>query len=149
MSANCVENEVSFHVFLSDKFIFLCLKSTAKFVVSKRSDKQKAVNQFGEFPSMSTTLYFSFLQLDLNEQKNENELEVPMDYSIKHPLQNCWTLWYFENDRSLPWEQNQKQVSSFDTVEDFWRYAELIIHIFMFLTLYFLVYTTTSNLPVN
>lgn len=63
------------------------------------------------------------LQLNSNEQKNENEIEIPMDFSIKHPLQNCWTLWYFENDRSVSWEQNQKQISSFQTVEDFWRYV--------------------------
>jgi translation initiation factor 4E len=43
------------------------------------------------------------------------ELEVP-----KHPLQNDWTLWYFKNDRSKNWEDNLKQVITFDTVEDFW-----------------------------
>jgi hypothetical protein len=30
--------------------------------------------------------------------------------SAKHPLQSSWTLWYFKNDRSKQWEQNQKEV---------------------------------------
>lgn len=56
-----------------------------------------------------------------NEQKLDgNELDIPMDYSIKHPLQNTWTLWYYENDRTQSWQLNQKQIASFDTVEDFW-----------------------------
>ncbi|XP_067000039.1 eukaryotic translation initiation factor 4E1-like [Anabrus simplex] len=40
--------------------------------------------------------------------------------SIKHPLLNTWTLWYFENDRNKTWEENQREILSFDTVEDFW-----------------------------
>ncbi|KAG5865704.1 hypothetical protein JTB14_002695 [Gonioctena quinquepunctata] len=59
-------------------------------------------------------------EVEKNDQKNENELDIPMDFSIKHPLQSCWTLWYYENDRSLSWEKNQKEISSFQTVEDFW-----------------------------
>ncbi|XP_050309327.1 retinaldehyde-binding protein 1-like isoform X2 [Anthonomus grandis grandis] len=55
-----------------------------------------------------------------NDYKDENDLESPMDYSIKHPLQNCWTLWYYESDRSQPWELNQREIASFQTVEDFW-----------------------------
>ncbi|CAH1117453.1 unnamed protein product [Phaedon cochleariae] len=59
-------------------------------------------------------------EIDQNDQKNENELDIPMDFSIKHPLQSCWSLWYYENDRNLTWEKNQKEISSFQTVEDFW-----------------------------
>ena len=39
---------------------------------------------------------------------------------LKHPLQNSWTLWYFKNDRSQRWEDNQRQVLTVGTVEDFW-----------------------------
>jgi len=60
------------------------------------------------------------IQDELNDCKNELENESPMDYSIKHPLQNVWTLWYFENDRNQPWEKNQREIASFQTVEDFW-----------------------------
>ncbi|XP_018577506.1 eukaryotic translation initiation factor 4E-1A-like [Anoplophora glabripennis] len=59
-------------------------------------------------------------EIEKNDQKSDNELEIPMDYSIKHPLQNCWTLWYYENDRTQSWAQNQKEIASFQTVEDFW-----------------------------
>lgn len=33
---------------------------------------------------------------------------------------NVWTLWYLENDRSKSWEDMQNEITSFDTVEDFW-----------------------------
>lgn len=39
---------------------------------------------------------------------------------VKHPLQNQWTLWYLENDRSKNWEDMQNEITTFDTVEDFW-----------------------------
>ncbi|CAH1369158.1 hypothetical protein MTP99_010634 [Tenebrio molitor] len=55
-----------------------------------------------------------------NDIKAENDVDFAMDFSIKHPLQNCWTLWYYENDRSQTWEKNQKEIASFQTVEDFW-----------------------------
>nr|CAG4638678.1 EOG090X0BMA [Cyclestheria hislopi] len=39
---------------------------------------------------------------------------------IKHPLQNQWTLWFFKTDRAKGWEENQREVINFDTIEDFW-----------------------------
>lgn len=39
---------------------------------------------------------------------------------LKHPLQNSWTLWYYEPDHKKNWEENQHLVSTFNTVEDFW-----------------------------
>ncbi|XP_068158971.1 eukaryotic translation initiation factor 4E1-like [Drosophila tropicalis] len=47
-------------------------------------------------------------------------ISVAEDPLAKHPLQNTWTLWYLENDRSKSWEDMQNEISSFDTVEDFW-----------------------------
>ena len=44
---------------------------------------------------------------------------------IKHPLQNRWTLWFFKNDRSKNWVENNQSVSTFDTIEDFWRYKQI------------------------
>ncbi|XP_055383562.1 eukaryotic translation initiation factor 4E1 [Condylostylus longicornis] len=40
--------------------------------------------------------------------------------TLKHPLENTWTLWYLENDRTKSWEELQNEITSFDTVEDFW-----------------------------
>ncbi|XP_045446055.1 eukaryotic translation initiation factor 4E1-like [Melitaea cinxia] len=47
--------------------------------------------------------------------------EVPPEFLIKHPLQNTWSLWFYDNDRTKSWEENQIELTSFDTVEDFWR----------------------------
>ncbi|EDW00190.1 eukaryotic translation initiation factor 4E1 [Drosophila grimshawi] len=43
-----------------------------------------------------------------------------------HPLQNEWTLWYLEIDRTKNWEEMLHEVFTFNTVENFWS---LIHHI--------------------
>lgn len=45
---------------------------------------------------------------------------TPLDCLIKHPLQNQWTLWYYDNEKNKNWEACQHQITGFDTVEDFW-----------------------------
>ena len=35
---------------------------------------------------------------------------------IKHPLQNSWTLWFFKNDKTKQWEENQREIITFNTV---------------------------------
>jgi len=55
------------------------------------------------------------------EKKEDGVEELPPELQIKHPLQNTWTLWYYENDRHKNWEENQREITSFDTAEDFWR----------------------------
>jgi len=65
----------------------------------------------------------SFQEID---RKQNTEVattgEFPPEYLIKHPLQNTWTLWYYEPDRNKSWEESQREITSFDTAEDFWRY---------------------------
>ncbi|KAK8776947.1 hypothetical protein V5799_029709 [Amblyomma americanum] len=39
---------------------------------------------------------------------------------LKHPLEHRWSLWYYRNDGNRSWEENLVEISSFDTVEDFW-----------------------------
>merc|ERR1712172_479596 len=39
---------------------------------------------------------------------------------MKHPLQNAWTLWFFKNDKTRSWEENQGPIITVTTVEDFW-----------------------------
>jgi hypothetical protein len=75
-----------------------------------------------DFAPSSLFLIVFVSQNEKNDIKAENDVDFAMDFSIKHPLQNCWTLWYYENDRSQTWEKNQKEIASFQTVEDFWRY---------------------------
>lgn len=53
--------------------------------------------------------------------KNSNNAELPPEFLIKHPLQNAWSLWFYDNDRTKTWEENQIELTTFDTVEDFWR----------------------------
>jgi len=43
-----------------------------------------------------------------------------VDKMPKHPLQNAWTLWFFKNDKSRTWEENQRPIITVTTVEDFW-----------------------------
>ncbi|KAL3216298.1 hypothetical protein MRX96_006483 [Rhipicephalus microplus] len=42
------------------------------------------------------------------------------DKLSKHPLQHRWSMWYFKNDKKCSWEDNHIEITSFDTVEDFW-----------------------------
>lgn len=58
------------------------------------------------------------LPIPENEQVVETEPAVA-ERVVKHPLENKWTLWFYEN-RSKVWEENVREVASFDTVEDFW-----------------------------
>eukprot|EP00088_Acartia_fossae_P058710 TRINITY_DN6911_c0_g1_i1.p1 TRINITY_DN6911_c0_g1~~TRINITY_DN6911_c0_g1_i1.p1 ORF type:complete len:239 (-),score=63.48 TRINITY_DN6911_c0_g1_i1:129-845(-) len=51
--------------------------------------------------------------------EEENSSTGPGRY-IKHPLQNAWTLWFFKNDKSRTWEENQRPIITVTTVEDFW-----------------------------
>lgn len=51
------------------------------------------------------------------EDTEENSAD---EIQVKHPLQNCWALWYFKNDRSRDWNENLKLVAKFQFVEDFW-----------------------------
>ncbi|XP_061395132.1 eukaryotic translation initiation factor 4E1 isoform X2 [Musca vetustissima] len=57
---------------------------------------------------------------EAKEENNKETEEVRTEHLIKHPLQNTWTLWYLETDRSKSWEDMQNEITSFDTVEDFW-----------------------------
>ncbi|KAG2187931.1 hypothetical protein INT44_000681, partial [Umbelopsis vinacea] len=57
------------------------------------------------------------------ENKNAQDPVLQLDYSIKHPLHNTWTLWFDNPGRknsAQNWAQNLKEVFSFSTVEDFW-----------------------------
>jgi len=54
--------------------------------------------------------------------KNSSD-QVNKDY-VKHPLQHRWTLWYDNPGKRTninSWADHLQKVTSFDTVEDFWR----------------------------
>lgn len=58
-------------------------------------------------------------KVKVNGNEDEASIGAPEKY-IKHPLQNAWTLWFFKNDKSRTWEENQRPIITVTTVEDFW-----------------------------
>ncbi|KAJ3332365.1 hypothetical protein HDU76_000466 [Blyttiomyces sp. JEL0837] len=49
-------------------------------------------------------------------------LEDPINFNVKHPLQNKWTLWYDAQQKKATqanWHDNLKNLITVDTVEDF------------------------------
>lgn len=47
----------------------------------------------------------------------------PINYNVKHPLHNAWTLWYDnpgKRNNQSTWQANLKELITFDCVEDFW-----------------------------
>jgi len=56
----------------------------------------------------------------IEEVEEAEEGIVSPELMIKHPLQNAWTLWFFKNDKTKQWEENQREIITFTTVEDFW-----------------------------
>lgn len=59
---------------------------------------------------------------DLVEQMDNAKISTveTIEAPVKHPLQNAWTLWFYKNDKSRSWDENQKAIITVDTVEDFW-----------------------------
>lgn len=77
----------------------------------------------------SCFVYFNFQKTESNEailkkvaseNVSETNKDAPIESLIKHPLQNSWTLWYYDHEKGKTWEACQHQITTFDTVEDFW-----------------------------
>merc|ERR550519_1283034 len=71
-----------------------------------------------------------------NIKKKQTKIQVKEDLTIedylnlgisreivmmKHPLANKWVFWWYRNDKSKTWEQNQEKIATVDTIEDFWQ----------------------------
>ncbi|VEU23496.1 DEKNAAC104507 [Brettanomyces naardenensis] len=56
------------------------------------------------------------------EKKDVTILENKEEFTVKHPLNSKWTLWYTKPavDSSESWADLLKPIVSFDTVEEFW-----------------------------
>lgn len=56
------------------------------------------------------------------EKKDVTILENKEEFTVKHPLNSKWTLWYTKPavDRNESWADLLKPIVSFDTVEEFW-----------------------------
>jgi len=60
---------------------------------------------------------------DPNYNAERTVLADPNNFTIKHPLQNRWTIWYDNPGKKTSqssWAENLKKIVTFDTVEDFW-----------------------------
>ncbi len=81
---------------------------------SKEDSKMSSLNNRGDNPHLhgSGPVKASLVRLP-------DPALTPV-FRPRHPLQNSWTLWFFKNDRSRSWEENQRPVLSVQTVEDFW-----------------------------
>lgn len=71
----------------------------------------------------NSELIFIYFSQDVEKKEDGVTDDLPPEMYIKHPLQNTWTLWYYENDKNKNWGENQKVIASFQTAEDFWRYS--------------------------
>ncbi|CAD6236356.1 GSCOCG00008138001-RA-CDS [Cotesia congregata] len=73
-----------------------------------------------DMATMATNNTDEIEEIEKKEQESTNLEEYPPEFLIKHPLQHTWTLWYYEPDKQKSWEESQREITSFDTAEDFW-----------------------------
>jgi Eukaryotic initiation factor 4E len=66
--------------------------------------------------------------------RNITVFHDPEHFTVKHPLQHQWTLWFTKppSGRGDNWNDLLKEVITFDSVEEFWG-----------------VYVCTSSLPLT
>ncbi|XP_064458492.1 eukaryotic translation initiation factor 4E-1A-like isoform X1 [Ornithodoros turicata] len=57
---------------------------------------------------------------DACDEQHKEADTLSSEILIKHPLQHRWSLWFYKNDKNRTWEENLLEITSFDTVEDFW-----------------------------
>ena|SRR3990167_10567339 len=56
--------------------------------------------------------------VEYQEQTDSNNI----DLTIKHPLQNSWTMWYDHGcKKGVAWGDHLHEIFTFSSVEDFWR----------------------------
>uniref|UniRef100_A0A1I7YUL1 eIF-4F 25 kDa subunit n=1 Tax=Steinernema glaseri TaxID=37863 RepID=A0A1I7YUL1_9BILA len=52
----------------------------------------------------------------------EQQIAVQSDLlNQRHPLRRPWTLWYLDDRRNVGWLERLHEVSTVDTIEDFWE----------------------------
>ncbi|XP_017863690.1 PREDICTED: eukaryotic translation initiation factor 4E [Drosophila arizonae] len=62
---------------------------------------------------------FAVAAAELQPSLNRVLSSIDYDLCFKHPLEHTWTLWHWENDRTKSWSDMLSDVTSFNTVEDF------------------------------
>jgi len=68
------------------------------------------------------------MRLEKRQPKEDMSIEDFLNLGVsreivmmKHPLANKWVFWWYRNDKSRSWEQNQEKITTVDTIEDFWQ----------------------------
>jgi len=69
---------------------------------------------------VSKGLFDNYAEEEEKVVDNFEEMSLTPEEVRKHPLENAWTLWFFKNDKSRTWEENQRPIITVTTVEDFW-----------------------------
>ncbi|CAJ0830499.1 6807_t:CDS:2 [Entrophospora sp. SA101] len=81
---------------------------------NNENDNNKAVGTLPEFEDNENILQEGELRTVFND---------PVNFNVKHPLYNAWTLW-FDNPgkkaNTVSWSQHLKELITFDSVEEFW-----------------------------
>ena len=55
------------------------------------------------------------------EDSSVQNINQGKEHSLKHPLKQSWTFWYFDmNGGAANWDENLKKVVDVGTIEDFW-----------------------------
>ena len=58
----------------------------------------------------------------VDNTQSKKDLVSPIDdISIKFPLQDSWSFWFYKNEKTKTWKENVKFITTVDFVEDFWR----------------------------
>jgi len=68
------------------------------------------------------------MRLEKRQPKEDMSIEDFLNLGVsreivmmKHPLANKWVFWWYRNDKSRSWEQNQEKITTVNTIEDFWQ----------------------------
>jgi len=69
---------------------------------------------------MGETAVDQIIQISEEAEEFQKDAKLGKELSVKHPLQNTWSLWFFKNDKSKTWAANLRKITNFDSVEDFW-----------------------------
>lgn len=64
-------------------------------------------------------------------KENSEKADIEPELQRKHPLQNVWDLWFYKN-LSNNYEENLCNITSIDTVEDFWGFVLIYFYSFFF-----------------
>ena len=112
------------------------LRNSSDLTYSTNSEHVKYERDFSDFVNNNECTMMKRNTPEKNIKKKQTKMQVKDDMTIedflrlgisreivmmKHPLANKWVFWWFRNDKSKSWEQNQEKIATVDTIEDFWQ----------------------------